>query len=322
MRLSRERLSDEAIATGFRAEILEKVIYLLELLKSIQAHPYLRGRLALKGGTALNLFVFDVPRLSVDIDLNYVGSHELAVMQQERPKVDAALQAVFQRDGFGVVRAPDEHAGGKWRLRYDSAQGQNGKLEVDLNYMYRVPLWPVATQHSRKVGSYQAKGIPLLDVHELAAGKLTALFARTSGRDLFDTHQLLSEGNLNHRRLRLAFVVYGAMSRLDWREMSLSRIEFDPAELAEQLLPVLRPAALPEGQSPAEWGTRMQEETVHALEFLFPFTAAEMEFLDGLLDEGEIVPGLLTDDDRLADTIEHHPSLLWKALNVRKHKSP
>ena len=73
MRLSRERLQREAAATGFRVEILEKVAQLLELLAGLNRHPYLKGRLALKGGTALNLFIFDAPRLSIDIDLNYTN---------------------------------------------------------------------------------------------------------------------------------------------------------------------------------------------------------------------------------------------------------
>ena len=50
------------------------------LLGALGSHPFLKGKLALKGGTALNLFVFDVPRLSVDIDLNYVGAEERETM--------------------------------------------------------------------------------------------------------------------------------------------------------------------------------------------------------------------------------------------------
>ena len=48
------------------------------LLENFRAHPFLKHRCALKGGTALNLFLFDVPRLSVDIDLNYIASAERA----------------------------------------------------------------------------------------------------------------------------------------------------------------------------------------------------------------------------------------------------
>src|SRR5271154_1285035 len=95
MTVSRQRLMAEATATGFRPEILEKVIHLLNLLENFRAHPFLKNRFALKGGTALNLFLFNVPRLSVDIDLNYIGSADRAIMLEEKPKLEKALTDVF-----------------------------------------------------------------------------------------------------------------------------------------------------------------------------------------------------------------------------------
>ena len=68
--LTEAELLREAAESGFRAEILEKVFRLTELLETLRSHPFLKTRIALKGGTALNLFVFDLPRLSVDVDLN------------------------------------------------------------------------------------------------------------------------------------------------------------------------------------------------------------------------------------------------------------
>ena len=89
-------------------------------------------RIALKGGTALNLFVLDVPRLSVDIDLNVVGAVERETMLSERPKVEQALGAVCSRLGLQVRRAPGEHAGGKWRLAYSSSFGRRDWRRVSL----------------------------------------------------------------------------------------------------------------------------------------------------------------------------------------------
>jgi len=66
--LTEAALNREAAVTGFQPEPLEKAVRLLGLLDGLRSHPYLKPRIALKGGTALNLFVFDVPRLSVDID--------------------------------------------------------------------------------------------------------------------------------------------------------------------------------------------------------------------------------------------------------------
>lgn len=92
--LSPVDLQREAEATGFRGEALEKVVRLLELLEGFRSHPFLKSRIGLKGGTALNLFVFDVPRLSVDIDLNYIGAVDRDAMLAERPKVEQAIEAV------------------------------------------------------------------------------------------------------------------------------------------------------------------------------------------------------------------------------------
>jgi hypothetical protein len=80
VRLSLDDLQREAAAAGFRTEPLEKVLRLLETLEALRSHPFLKERIVLKGGTALNLFIFEVPRLSVDIDLNYIGSADRGTM--------------------------------------------------------------------------------------------------------------------------------------------------------------------------------------------------------------------------------------------------
>ena len=127
MRISAERLIAEAQATGFRPDVLEKVAQLLGLLNAIRSHPFLRDRLALKGGTALNLFVFDIPRLSVDIDLNYVGAESRSAMLEDRPRLEEALQAVFGREDFTVRRMPSEHARRQVVAALPDGRGSNRK---------------------------------------------------------------------------------------------------------------------------------------------------------------------------------------------------
>lgn len=316
MRLSLERLTSEAASTGFRPEILEKVIQLLGLLEGFTQHPYLKSRIALKGGTALNLFVFDAPRLSVDIDLNYMGALDRETMLTERPKVEQAIRAVCGREEFALERVPNEHAGGKWRLRYESVLGQGGNLEIDLNFMFRIPLWPLQIRNSRSVGSYSASNIPLLDEHEIAAGKIAALLSRRAARDLFDVHQLLTSTVIDPDKLRLAFVVYGAMNRRDWRNVSNEDIGFETRELREMLLPVLRANYFAAHEDIDGWARGMVERAHDALSTVLPFNEAEQEFLDGILDHGHIEPSLLTNDPELSERILCHPSLLWKAQNV------
>jgi hypothetical protein len=185
-----------ASATGFHAEPLEKAIRLLAMLDGLQSHPFLKPRIVLKGGTALNLFAADLPRLSVDIDLNYVGTADRETMLGDRPRVEQAVQAVCGRLGIQVKRSPTDHAGGKWRLSFTSVHGRTGALELDVNFMLRTPLWPLVTQDSRALGPFRATQIRVLDIHELAAGKTAALMARSVSRDIFDVRQMLSTPGL------------------------------------------------------------------------------------------------------------------------------
>lgn len=318
MRISRDRIMSESQITGFRPELLEKVIHLLNLLEGFNGHPFLKGRLALKGGTALNLFLFDLPRLSVDIDLNYIGAVGRRTMLDERPKIEKSVQAVCSREGMHVTRVPPDHAGGKWRLRYDSSLGEGGNLEIDLNFMFRVPLWPV-TIRDAEVGSYSAKRIPVLDIHELAAGKLAALLSRRASRDLFDAHHLLTRFHLDRERLRLGFVLYGAMNRKDWRTVSVEDVDCDQRELENQLAPVVGSEYLNAGR-PDDWARSMIAECRKGLGTVLPLATNEVEFLDQLLDDGRIKPELLTADSEMRDRISSHPWLLWKAINVKTHK--
>jgi predicted nucleotidyltransferase component of viral defense system len=307
-------------ATGFKAEVIEKVLHLLHLLNTLNSHPFLKGKLALKGGSALNLFLFNIPRLSVDIDLNYIHQIERERMLADRPKIEQAFQAVFAREGLIIKRMPGEHAGGKWRLSYQSYTGQSGNLEVDLNFMFRQPLWEVISLHSHFLGEYRAVNIPVIDIHELAAGKLCALLARQLARDIFDSHQLLSHADLEQKRLRLAFVLYGAMNRKDWRTVCIQDIDFSTDELSHQLLPLLRIKPTGGDETPDAFGKRIIKECCDRLSMVLPFTDSEMEFLNLINDRGEIVPSLLTSDKDLQERISLHPLLQWKALNVREHK--
>jgi predicted nucleotidyltransferase component of viral defense system len=320
MRLTANELAREAAATGFQTEPLEKVILLLELLEAIRSHPFLKERVVLKGGTALNLFRFNVPRLSVDIDLNYIGAVDREGMLADRPKIEQALNAVCGRVGVQPRRVPSDHAGGKWRLNFNRVAGGTSTLEMDLNFLLRTPLWPPERIDSRALGMFQATDIPVLDIHELAAGKLAALLSRTASRDLFDASQLLRGGGFDAAKLRLAFVVYGGTSRKDWRTVSVEEVTVDAAEADAMLLPLLRGNEAPQRSDLSLWTKALIADCHELLATVLPLTDREREFLERLNGKGEILPEVLTDDEPLREIIRTHPGLLWKALNVRQYR--
>lgn len=102
--------------TRFSADNLEKVIRLRELLIELHKHPFLQGKLVLKGGTAINLFYLSLARLSVDIDLNYIGHVDREAALDDRHEVVKAVEQVASGLHYRLQNGVDEHALREWRL--------------------------------------------------------------------------------------------------------------------------------------------------------------------------------------------------------------
>ncbi len=322
MIISRETLISESNKTGFRPEILEKVIRLMDLLNEFSNHDFLKSRIALKGGTGLNLFYFDLPRLSVDIDLNYVGSPAREIMLVERPEILKAFEEIFHRKNYQTMRQPSEHAGGKWAVSYKSELIQSGRLEVDLNFIARVPLWPISILDSIKIGPYQAKSVAVLDYYDLMGGKLSALFSRHKSRDLFDTYAFFKHTReIDVRKLKLALLIYGAAARIDLRKITLEHLNFEPNELKNMLIPVLRKTEVQDSSELKEWASRLIELCKTNLAEIINFNPSELAFLSSIIDHGELMPELITNDLKLRGLINLNPVLQWKCLNVKQHKN-
>jgi hypothetical protein len=315
--ISKQDLQREAKQKGYRPEMLEKVYRLLGLLEQFMQVPYLKDRLALKGGTAINLFCTDaLPRLSVDLDFNYIGSVDREVMLQEKVQLESILIDVCQRLKYEINRNPRAHAGGKMVFVYQSVLGNKGRIEIDLNYLFRVPLWDINWCKSSEWPKSTYTNV--LDIHELAAGKLHALLGREASRDLFDSHQLLTKWPLDHQKLRLAFVVYTGMERDHWQNISIDNVRFTVKDIRDKLMPVLKMSEMPPNSAGAVevWAKSLVEECREVLATLLAFQENEIEFLERLQKEGKIQPELLSNDDVLCQRISQHPSLLWR---TRQH---
>jgi len=263
----------------------------------------------------------DVPRMSVDIDLNYVGAQDVDQMREARPEFEAALVAVCEREGCTVKRAPDEHAGGKFRMRYFSVLGGSQNLEVDVSYVARVPLLGTERLETRFPPDDTIE-VPTLSLLELAAGKFTALMQRTVARDAFDAANLLQlvPELLESTEFRLAFVCSVAGGRHDPRDLLPS--DPVPAALAvkEQLIPLLQQRGRGSVTDPEELRVRIGRRLDGVAERLLDWSAAERRFLDTLHEEGTVNAEVLHADPEMQERIRSQPMLQWKAQNVRNFR--
>lgn len=213
---------------------------------------------------------------------------------------------------YRVIRNPRAHAGGKAVIEYDSLLGTKGKLELDINYMYRSPLWEPTYNYSAQWP--QSVGVNLLDIHELAAGKLHAFLDRDAGRDLFDSHQLLKLWPLEIEKLRLSFTVYAGMRSKGWKTLSSSNINMSVQDIRNKLIPVLKKDLIPgtKFNEIQAWAEVMVNESTEGLSKLLPFNDKEVKFLTSLDEERVIKPELLSDDPVFCQAVKNHPALLWR----------
>jgi len=308
--------------TGFRASVVEKVLRLHGILERLDRHETTNGAWVLKGGTALNLLHLDVPRLSIDIDVNYIGRPDVEGMRLARPPFEQALSSCCAREGCDVRRAPSEHAGGKFRLRFPSVFGGGQNLEVDVSYVARIPLWGVIRSRTRfPPGSVLE--VPTLTVEELAAGKFAALVQRDAARDAFDAANLLTEVPDLVRRpgFRVAFVCFVVGSRTDPRRLARSSVDLDERTVEQDLDPLMRRERVGAQLAPGALREWVASTVEPALGPLLAWTDREQRFLDLILDAGEIVPEALVDAPEVQDRIRMQPMLNWKAQHVRERRA-
>jgi predicted nucleotidyltransferase component of viral defense system len=181
-------MAHELSFAGFQGDAVEKVIRLLTLLNTINADQWLRQRVCLRGGTALNIFALDAPRLSVDIDLNYIGQADREAMMAERDGVERALIDAGREAGFSVTPGKPERSGRKFLLGHKGGHGPD-HVKIDLDYLNRSPLLPVRPKTIHLPAGGQVT-FPVNSDIELFAGKTKALVERVAVRDLYDISQI------------------------------------------------------------------------------------------------------------------------------------
>lgn len=180
----------------------------VRLLLAVAPDVFGNNVFAMKGGTAINLFVHDMPRLSVDIDVVYTPwqvprEAALTAIADELAVVAGRLQ---QRMGLNVRTAASRGLGDS-KLLIDDGENQ---VKVEVNVVFRGTVLPTTRRSlSPKAASlFSAElELPLLAVEELYGSKLVAAMDRQHPRDLFDVSRIFDAGGLSSATVE-CFVTY------------------------------------------------------------------------------------------------------------------
>lgn len=313
MQYDRITLGRQAKELGFVRDTFEKVCRLADVLRFMEQDEVLSECLALKGGTAINLTIFDLPRLSVDIDLDFSENLPREEMLVKREIISGRIKKYMDGNGYTLSpKSKNYHALESSVFEYQNAAGMKDNLKIEINYMLRCHVLPTVR---RKVNlPWLNEELTVLSVApiEIFASKIVALINRTAPRDLFDLYNMIClgfVGESEQEMLRKCVMFYSAIGS----ETVPTGFSFDSISKIPQnriktdLLPVLRNSAFFEVK-PA------QEECKHYLEKLLQPTEKEIAFWIAF-GEKQYCPELLFSDLSVLGRIEKHPMAIWKCSN-------
>jgi predicted nucleotidyltransferase component of viral defense system len=261
---------------------------------------------ALKGGTAINLFVRDMPRLSVDIDLTYLPVDEpretaLKKISEALSRIAAAIRKTVPGSKVQESRAQKPERIAKLVV----AAGQT-RIKIEPNEVIRGTVFPAEEREltPRAEELFElAVTARTLSVADLYGGKLCAALDRQHPRDLFDVKVLLENEGITDE-IRKAFVVYLASHDRPMNEL-LDPVRKDIRRIYESEF-----AGMTVGEVEYDDLIAARETLVETL--MKELTDNEKAFLVSL-KEGQPRWNLMG-----REGIEKLPAIQWKLMNIRK----
>lgn len=275
--------------------------YFKQVQLLVQALPVVAEQpcFALKGGTAINLFLHNLPRLSVDIDLTYLPIKDrdasLADIQQ-------ALLNIKQRLEQQTYRVTANRPDNITRLLVENSEV---RIKIELSPVLRGTVHPATTKRINAEAEtlFGFAELQVLDENDLYAGKICAALDRQHPRDLFDCQWLLANEGISET-LKNTFLVY-LMSH--------------PRPMAELLDPVLQ--SLDEAYEKEFKHMTAQAVSLESLEATRNQLITELHAALNTDDKEFLVSlkqGHIDWQNFSYPEVQHLPAIKWKVHNLQQ----
>ena len=285
--------------------MLDRYLAQVRLLANVLPNVAAETAFALKGGTAINLFYRNMPRLSVDIDLTWLPAGDRSSSLRE---IDSTLNRIATSI---IHRNPDVTArpvggGGNGGTRIVVTRGRV-QIKIETSPVARGAVLPARTMMASDSVTEQFGFIEMkvLSFEDLYAGKLVATLDRQHPRDLFDVKLLYENEGLTDDLFRV-FMVYVAGSRRPMHELLAPAAPLPDGWYDNEFAGMTRDAVSPEAL--IETGRRLREDIGKRLTggiatFLLSLHDADPDFaLIGLPAAAEL------------------PAVRWKVINLERLK--
>jgi len=303
-------LGKKAEELGFIRDTLEKVTRLSDILEYFNTNPILKDNLALKGGTAINLTIFNLPRLSVDIDLDYLITNSREEMLKSREIINAIIDRYMVFQGYSKnVKTRNPHSLDSWIYDYIGASGNRDNIKIEINYSLRSHILDIEERSIlNDLFNNQVK-VKTLSPIEIFGSKINALLNRAAARDIYDVRNMINFNLFNESEqvmLRKCVVFYAAISSKEINKTFNTKVidSINRKKIKTDLYPVIHR----KDDFELESAKNQVKEYISQLMIL---TEEESEFLQRF-ENKEYRPELLFKNEKIVERIRTHPMALWK----------
>lgn len=310
MQFDRMTLGRMARELGFVRDTLEKVCRLADVLRFMADDSLLSEYLALKGGTAINLTIFNLPRLSVDIDLDFCRDISREAMLKNRQIITDKIGRYMVANGYFLsAKTKNYYALDSFVYEYVNTGGVKDNLKIEINYMLRCHVFPVRQREVELPWNEERLIVLSVAPLEIFASKTVALLTRTAPRDLYDMHNVVRYGLFDEREqemLRKCVVFYSAIgTETPPMQFGLNNISnISAMQIKRDLNPVLK------ARERFDLKTVQEEVRSYLEDVLIPTTEEQM-FLKAFT-ERKYCPEWVFGQSNELENVKKHPMALWK----------
>lgn len=311
MNISKQYLVELSYKTNFIRDNLEKVLRLSEILKFLNNDNIFKNKLALKGGTAINLTAVELPRLSVDIDLDFTENLSKEKIKEIKEIFTKRLLDYMWQENYTLSVSSKEHyALLSFTFNYINNAGNRDNIKIEINFMDRCHILPLESKKILVKGIFNSFEVLALNTIELYASKINALLSRATPRDLYDVTKMI-ENNIikNTTTLKKCLIFYNMIGgEQDIDNLSFENIEkITFAKFKTQLKPVI-------AKSDKFNIEEAKTMVITYLKDLIKITEKEQEFIEEFKNRN-YKPELLFESKEIINNIKLHPMALWRCKN-------
>lgn len=302
---------------GFKSETLEKVLRLIDVLDFINKTDALSPYLVLKGGTSINFTIFNLPRLSVDIDLDFSFDGSKEEMLEIRKEITAIIRRYMEINNYTLSDdTKTKHALDSFVFNYNNQFGNKDNLKIEINYMNRTHIYETITRNV-SISFLNSFKTLTLNKYELFGSKIKALLERCTIRDVYDVYHMLKENLFNEAEYDLVkkcVIFYMAIGKTTERSFDEVINDFGTkicAFMVEKIPQYLSSTLKKDDKFSMIDAVNIVKSFISKL---MKLSDSELKFITEF-DNGNYKPELLFDDQNIINRIQNHPMALWKISN-------